>query len=319
MMDKIHALFLPKAASDIAQLWDYLFDFLIGISLFFFVPTFLVTIIFLYKYRKKEGVKATPIHGHTTLEIFWTAVPTLIVLVLFAWGWVVYQKMVIPPKGAYEIKVVGKQWFWQFNYDNGHQSVGDIYVPAGQRIRLTMTSDDVIHSFFIPDFRVKSDVVPGLYSSLWFIPNEPGEHIIYCSEYCGSAHSKMLGKVKVLSEEDWREWLESSKSAGDDLASLPPVERGKKLYQLKGCQACHSVDGSIVVGPSFKGLWGTTQVMEDDSKHVVDANFVKQMIEYPEKLVVKGYPRVMPSYLGILTEEEIMALIEFIKSLATVE
>ena len=308
--------FLPEAATEIATRWDELFYFLIGVSVFFFVPIIVVATIFVFKYRSKKHKKVEDIHGHTPLEIFWTIIPTIIVLFIFGWGWFVYVKMTHAPKDAFEIKVIGKQWLWQFNYDNGKTTIGELNVPVNQRIKLIMTSDDVIHSFFVPDFRTKNDVVPGLYTSIWFEPTTVGEHRVYCSEYCGGAHSSMLAKINVMPEDEWLAWYQKSSAPSAEDLALPPAELGAKLAQDKGCVACHSADGSVAIGPSFKNLWGKQEEMADGSTQLVDANYIREHIEYPDKgSGVKGFPRVMPSFRGLLTEQEIMAIIEYIKSL----
>ena len=270
-------------------------------------------IVFVFKYRRSKNPTPSRNEDNLALEIFWTVGPTILVIFIFAWGWAIYQKMYHSPKGAYEVRVIGKQWIWQFDYDHGKSTIGDLYVPANQRVKLIMTSDDVLHSFFVPNFRIKSDVVPGLYTSIWFETKDPGEHMIYCSEYCGLSHSKMLGKVKALSPSDWQKWIEESSK--EQNLNLSPIALGKKLYVEKGCSACHTIDGNALVGPSFKGIWGTVQTMEDGSQHKVDENFVRLMIEYPDKYVIKGYPKVMPSYKGLLNERELAGIDAFIKSL----
>ena len=235
-------------------------------------------------------------------------------MIIFAWGWFLFQRMNNPPKGAYEVKVVGKQWLWQFHYDHGLTTINDLYLPAEQRIKLTMTSDDVIHGFHLAEFRIKRDVIPGLYSTLWFEPQKPGVYTAYCTQYCGLSHSGMLAKVHILDAQDWEKWLTDSMKADDSSLSL--VDLGKKVYNSNGCAGCHSIDGSALVGPSFKGIWGTKVEMTDGSKHLVDNDFIKQMIEYPNRLVVKGYPKgQMPSFKGILTEKQILAVAAFIKTL----
>jgi cytochrome c oxidase subunit II len=306
---------LPETATELASYWDQFFYFLVGMSLFLFIPLVITALWFVFKYRRSKNPNPSTNDDNTALEIFWTAVPTFIVIVIFAWGWIIYQKMYHAPKGSYEVRVIGKQWLWQFDYSHGKSTIGDLYVPANQRVKLIMTSDDVLHSFFVPDFRIKNDTVPGIYTSVWFEANKPGEHTIYCSEYCGLSHSKMMGKVKALSTEDWNKWLEESSKETD--LNLSPLELGKKLYTEKGCAACHSLDGTDLVGPSFKGVWGTTQTMEDGSTHKVDENFIRLMIEYPDKYVVKGYPKVMPSFKGLLNERELAGISAFIKSLGT--
>lgn len=313
MKETSYAQFLPPAGTDIAEKWDALFYFLLGISLISFVCIIGAAIYFLIKYRRREGVAASSIDGNHKLEFVWTLLPTILVMFIFAWGWLIYDKMISPPDSAYEVKVIGKQWLWQFQYDNGKTTINELYVPVNQPVRLLMTSDDVIHSFFVPDFRIKSDVVPGMYTAVWFEAREPGEHIVYCAEYCGTAHSKMLATVKVLSADDWAAWKAQAK--GPKPASL--VDYGKLLYQERGCFACHSIDGSKGIAPTLKGVWGTQENLEGGSSVLVDENYVRESIEVPDAKIVKGYANSakMPPFKGMLTEEELNALIAFIKSL----
>ena len=307
---------LPQDGTIIAENWNYLFDFLIGLSLFFFVPIVIFTAYFVYKYHHKRSPEPTDIHGHLSLEILWTVVPTVLVMVVFFWGWFMYKKMIESPKNSYEVRVIGKQWLWEFHYDNGKKTIGELVVPANRSVRLIMTSEDVLHSFFIPDFRIKADVVPGAYSSIWFHAREPGEHVVFCSEYCGLSHSSMLAKVKALNDEDWKEWLNGTGESEDD--DMPLVQLGEKLMATKGCVACHSSDGTRRIGPSYKGLYGKMEEMSDGSKVLVDDNYIRESIEYPggsKARIVKGYDPVMPSFKGLLTERELLAIIEYIKSL----
>ena len=203
---------LPIAATDAAVRWDSLYDFLVGLSVFFFVLVIGAMILFVIKYRHKPGVKTTYITGHHALEAMWVAVPTILLLGIFGWGYSVYNSMMRPPADALEIHVIGKQWLWQFQYDNGVTTTGKLYVPLNKPVKLIMTSTDVIHDFFIPTFRVKSDVVPGMYTSVWFEARVPGEHQVYCSMYCGTSHSGMLAKVVVLDDQQWKDFGHGKKN-----------------------------------------------------------------------------------------------------------
>ncbi len=305
-------LILPPAASRIALLWDDLFYFLTTVSLLFFIPLILTIVYFVYKYHHKKRPEAAYIHGNTPLEILWTVVPTILVMVIFTWGWFIYKKMNRPPKDAIEIRVTGEQWRWVFNYENGKEDYNILRVPMGRRIKLIMTSDDVIHSLFIPDFRRKSDVVPGLYSSVWFETEKIGEHRIYCSEYCGGSHSQMLATLKVVSQDDWDKWYHVKKEGAQT-----PEGRGEEHTNRYGCTACHSNDGSPRQGPSFKAIWGKTETLADGSKVIIDERYIRNKILNPNGTPeVKGYQRgLMPPFQGLIKEGEILDIIAYIKTL----
>lgn len=330
---------LPPAGSGLAGSHDVLFSFLFWVNVFFFVLVIGGMIYFLIRYRAAKNPKATQIEGSNLLEVIWTAIPTVLLLVIFGWGYYVYSKMVRAPADAYEVRVIGKQWLWQFQYDHGVTTIGELYVPLNKPVKLVMTATDVLHSFFIPNFRVKQDVVPGMYTSVWFEATMPGRHQVYCTEYCGAAHSNMMAQVIVLDDEQWNGWLRGKKIEIDKLPGLAfsalPVsahadsggnaaegapkltslaERGKQLSQTKGCVACHSIDGKPGVGPSYKGRFGKEIELADGSKVLVDDNYVRESIENPNAKVVKGFSPVMPTFKGLITDEEMNALIAFIKS-----
>ena len=311
-VEQITTSILPASASQVALWWDELFYFVTGISLLFFVPLVLAMIFFVFNYNSSRGKKVEDTHGNTPLEILWTAVPTLIVIIIFAWGWLVYKKQHRPPPGAMEIRVTGMKWDWMFTYENGKESVKEIVVPVGQRVKLLMTSKDVIHSFFVPDFRTKSDVVPGLYSTVWFEAEKIGEHQVYCSEYCGNGHSRMLATLKVVSYDNYKDWVKI-----EDTSAQTPAQRGQNLILMKGCSGCHSIDGSAMQGPSFKGLWGKNETLADGTKVTVDTKYIRNKILNPNGTSeVKGYPAgIMPSFQGMIEENEILDIIAYIKTL----
>lgn len=313
---------LPIQGTAIAKEWDTLYIFLVILSAIFFVGIVAAMVLFVHKYRSSRHKVAADIHGHTWLEIVWTAIPTVLVLGIFVWGWVIYRRMVTPPANAYEIRVIGKQWLWQFQYDDGRMTTGKLYVPVHTPVKLVMTSDDVLHSFFIPAFRVKQDTVPGMYTSVWFEASVEGEHDIFCAEYCGAAHSGMLGKVIVLSAENWEKWKrgkdvdkllahESDTGAG---ANGSLITQGAKLAAVKGCVACHTGDGVHGIGPSYKGLYGAVRTFMDGSSTRADDNYIRESIENPQAKVVKGFNPVMPTFKGLVSENEMNALIAYIKS-----
>lgn len=324
MFNEAWAGALPLPGTDIAARWDSLFSFLFWLSVFFVVLIVGLMIYFAIEYRHHKGQKPKYITGNHQLEVFWTVVPTIILLFIFAWGYKVYRAMVQPPADALEIRVIAKQWLWQFQYEDGKNTVGELYVPINRPVKLIMSSDDVLHSFFIPNFRVKQDVVPGMYTSVWFEATVPGKHLVYCAEYCGTAHSNMLASVFVLEQDKWEAW-KKGKSIGQIAtagglpeaapAPLSPLaEQGKKLMAMKGCIACHSDDGSPRVGPSYKGVFGHSVELADGSTVTADENYLRESVENPQAKLVKGFGPVMPTYKGQLTEEEINALIAYIKS-----
>lgn len=330
-MDSLRSLFgtLPIVGSDVAYRWDTLYLFLTAVSAFFFVLVIGLMVYFVVKYRAGSGGQTKPIRDHHVLEITWTLVPTLLLLVIFAWGYLVYREMIQAPVNSMEVRVIGKQWSWSFQYDDGKVSP-DLVVPINEPVKLIMSSDDVLHSMFIPNFRIKQDVVPGMYTTVWFEPTVTGKHEIYCAEYCGAAHSQMLSSVYVLSADEWARWKNgedvlsqnlntgtptSAASTGTQAAGGSLVDQGAQLYRTKGCVACHSIDGATVIGPSFKGIWGHDVELTDGSKVKVDENYVRESIENPEAKKVKGFETmVMPPFKGQITEPEMNALIAFIKS-----
>ncbi|TDI99606.1 MAG: cytochrome c oxidase subunit II [Candidatus Dadabacteria bacterium] len=308
---------IPEAASNLASKVDGLLLVITFISIFFFVLISAVLIYFAVKYRRRSDDEETPyITGNQTLEIIWTVIPSILLILLFVYGFVVYKEMRTPPKDAVDITVTGKQWLWTFEYYNGKKTLNELYVRLNRPVRMVMRADDVIHSFFVPAFRVKQDLMPGRYTQLWFTPTKIGTFDIFCAEYCGTGHSKMLGKVIVLSPEAYDIWEKGvAVDGGEAVASLPPAELGEKLYKGKSCNACHSVDGSVVIGPSFKGLYEREGELEDGASYTADENYIMQSILEPQEQIVKGFQPVMPSFKGILSDAEITAIIAYIKTL----
>lgn len=315
-----HAGTLPIQGSSVAGGWDDLYSFLLWLSVVFFVLVVGGMIVFAIKYRAGVHPRSKYIRDHHVLEAIWTVVPTILLMVIFAWGYVVYDRMVRAPSDAMEIRVIAKQWLWQFQYDNGRTTVGELYVPLNKPVKLLMTSTDVLHSFFIPNFRVKQDVVPGMYTSVWFEATVPGKHQVFCTEYCGTSHSEMLAQTIVLDDEQWEQWLKNR-----PLGAIPRAEeglqlaglaaRGRELVQAKGCAACHTADGSTKMGPSFKGVWGHEVELVDGSKARVDENYIRESIQNPQAKLVKGFNPVMPTFQGLLNDEEINSVIAYIQAL----
>tara|TARA_A100001015_G_scaffold110298_1_gene122384 strand:+ start:5979 stop:6938 length:960 start_codon:yes stop_codon:yes gene_type:complete len=308
------SLYLPGSYSTISQNVDNLFYFTFLISILIASLIFIATFVFIFKYKKTKDnpVAKKQLTHNNLLEATWTIIPLIIVMIIFYWGFTDYLKLVVAPDNAVEIRVTGKKWYWSFYYpDSGAESTTDLFVPVGQPVKLVMSSEDVLHSFFIPNFRVKKDVQPNRYSNLWFEATKQGQFQIFCTEYCGDAHSSMLANLHVLSRTDYRDKIEEL-AMGDD---LPLDLLGEKLYKKHGCFGCHSVDGSEMVGPSWLGLYGKTRNFTDGTSVAADDNYIRESIVYPAKKIVSGYPNVMASYAGQLDDRELNALIEYIKTL----
>jgi len=308
---------LPEAASSFAGRVDNLIWFVTIISLVSFLLVTVLLIYFSIKYRRKAEGEDTPYQtGNRALEVVWTIIPSILVLFIFGYGVAVYDNMRVPPKDAIEVNVLAKQWVWQFQYGNGKRTLNELYVPEGVPVKLVMTSDDVLHSFFVPAFRTKQDVVPGTYTYLWFDAIHKGEYDIFCAEYCGTSHSAMLGKVKVLSREDYDKWYAGGGAPEVAAESgLTPAERGAELYNKRGCKACHTLDGSHGVGPTFKGVFGRTEELQDGSHITVDENYIIESLHEPQAKMVKGYPPVMPSFKGMISDREVSDIIAYLKTI----
>lgn len=306
--------FMPTEGTEIAKQVDNLYGFLLITSFIACVLVIGGMIYFVYKYkRRSDNDKTAYISHNTTLEFLWSFIPLVIFLAVFAWGWYIYHGMRTMPKNALEINVLGKQWAWEVQYKNGYKAVNEVVVPVNTDVKLLLSSQDVIHSFFIPSFRIKQDAVPGRYTALWFNATKMGEYHIFCTEYCGTSHSGMIGKLRVVSTDEFNKYMEQGQEEG----ALPLAKRGEKLFALKACASCHSVDNPAVkVGPSLFHKFGTEEVLEDGSKVVVDENYVRESILQPNAKIVKGFPHgVMPAFQGQINENELSALVEYVKSL----
>lgn len=312
-MNRLNEYLLPPARSTLAGETDALFNFIHVISFILLAGITIAIIYFAWKYRRKSDNDVTPVITHNnTLEITWSVIPLILVMIVFGWGFTGYMNHSTVPDDAYEIRVVGKSWLWEFQYENGTTSVNELNVPVDRPVKLVMSSEDVIHSFFVPDFRVKRDVLPNRYTSLWFEATETGESIIFCTEYCGTQHSNMDGIVNVLSQDEFDEWLAAGNTIDED---MPPAERGEALVNQNGCTACHSVDGSSGVGPSFEGIWNNEHTFENGETATVDENYLRESILEPNAKILEGYDAVMPSFQGTINDQQIDDIIEYIKSL----
>ena len=306
------SFWFPPSGTQMATEIDGLFYFILGLCIAFFVLIVGVMVGFVIIYRRRPGYarKFAPDHN-SSLEIIWSVIPAVLVALIFFQGFVGYLDMRTPPAETYQIKVVAKKWSWAFQYPNGYID-GELHVPVDRAVKLTMTSDDVIHSLYVPAFRLKMDLVPGRYSSMWFEANRTGVFPLLCAEYCGTKHSDMLSQVVVHASGEFERWLDQ---ASNLMATLPPAEAGKILYNRRGCAQCHSVDGTARTGPSFLGTFGSSQQLVDGTKVDIDENYIRESILEPMAKVRAGYRPVMPSYKGQLKNAEIDAIIEFIRSL----
>lgn len=298
-------------ASNFVEGVDLAFAVITGISLVFLVGITFAMIYFVIKFNKKRNPVAINVKESKRLEIIWTVVPTLLVLVMFYYGWVGYAPMRDFPEDAIQVKATGRMWSWSFEYENGKISP-TLIVPIDKAVTLNLFSPDVLHSLYIPAFRVKEDVVPGINNKMWFEANILGEYDILCAEYCGDRHSYMMSIVEVLTQEEYDAWY----NAKDESAS--EAEAGFKLLQVNGCIACHSIDGTRLVGPTFKGLWNSTKTVTTGvvSRQVTaDAEYIKESIYNPSKDVVDTYPKVMISYKGSINEEQLKQINAYLKSI----
>lgn len=312
-MDTTGSIWLPPQNSTIAGQIDVLFDFILWASVVFFVIVTGASIYFAIKYRRKGSEsRITPYVENLGLELTWTVIPTILVMIIFVWGFKDYLRLHIVPAHSIEVKVTGQKWFWSFAYPDGPTTVGEFVVPVNQPVKLLMSSQDVIHSFFVPNFRVKMDVLPNRYTVTWFEATHVGEYQIYCTEFCGKGHSEMLGKVKVLPQDEYNKWLEA---AGGPAEGESLKDYGARLFVKNACVTCHSIDGSKNVGPTFLGLFGRRETMKDGQTIVADENYIRESMLNPMSKVVQGYDPVMPTFQGILKDVDIDGLIAYIKSL----
>jgi cytochrome c oxidase subunit 2 len=298
----------PEQASTFAVRVDQLYFFLSAVTVFFSSLIVVLITVFAIRYRRRPGRVAVQSHGSIGLEIFWTAVPAILVIVMFIWASKLYLDQSIPPVGAEEVYAVGKQWMWKIQHPSGRREINELHIPVGRPVKVTLASQDVIHSFFIPAFRIKQDAVPGKYTTMWFQSTKPGEYHLYCAEYCGTDHSRMIGRVVVMEDMDYQNWLGGA-------SAETPVEAGQKLFVEYDCASCHE-SGRRQRCPTLGGLYGTEVTLSTGQKVHFDEAYIRESILDPRAKVVAGFPPVMPTFKGQLSEEQILALIAYIKSLS---
>jgi len=300
----------PEQASTFAHNVDALYLFLIAVTAFFSLLIGALVVVFAIKYRRKATDEvALEVHESGLLEIVWTVIPFGLVLVMFFWGAKVFFQITRPPADSIEIYVTAKQWMWKLEHTDGRREMNELHVPVGQPVRLTMASEDVIHSFFVPAFRFKRDVVPGRFSTAWFEATKPGKYHLFCAEFCGTRHSNMIGWIYVMTPADYQAWL-SGGTSGETLASA-----GAKRFVEQACNTCHGEQkGSR--GPSLSGLYGRTVRMQSGQTLAADEAYIRESIVNPQAKLLEGYPPIMPTYQGLISEEGLLQLTAYIKSLS---
>ena len=301
--------FFPQQASEQAATVDALYFFLVAVTGAFGVLIAILVAVFATKFhRKHPNEVGAVIHGSLALELLWTFIPLGITMVMFVWGAQVFFHMTRPPKGAMEIYVVGKQWMWKAQHMDGAREINELHVPIGRPVKLVMGSEDVIHSFSIPDFRVKADVIPGRYNTMWFTASKPGKYHIFCTQYCGTKHSAMIGTVTAMEPADYQVWL-SGGSTGGTLA-----EAGQKLFTDLSCNTCH-MENAQGRGPVLKGLYGTQVALASGQTVTMDDAYIRESVLNPQAKVVAGFQPIMPTFQGLVTEEQLLQIIAYVKSL----
>ena len=302
---------MPPSASTNTDAVDWLFYGILGLTIFCFAGITIAVVYLTWRYRMRKGHKAEESASHNDLlEIVWTVIPSVLCVFLFVWGWQGFLDLNTPPRHAYEVQVVAEKWNWTFKYPNGWVD-NNLHVPVDEPVKLTMRSKDVLHSFYVPAFRAKNDVIPNRYTKLWFEATEPGVYRLYCAEYCGTEHSAMKRLVVVHEPGGFKKYLEEAEQV---LLDMPPVALGKYLFETRGCQQCHSVDGTAKTGPTWKGIFGASHATSAGNV-TVDENYLRESILEPNAKVRAGYNAVMPTFKGQLKDEQIDGLITYIKCL----
>jgi cytochrome c oxidase subunit 2 len=299
----------PEQASTFAERVDALYYYLLSVSGFFVLLIFALIFYFAVKYRRRsEDEQTPPILGSIPLEVAWIVVPFILVMITFVWGASLYFTAFSPPANAMEIFVIGKQWMWKVQHPEGRREIDELHVPVGYPVKLTITSQDVIHSFYIPAFRIKMDAVPGRYTSTWFEASKTGTFHLFCAEFCGTAHAGMVGRVVVMKPSEYEQWLRT----GAPEESL--VAAGGRLFQQLGCSGCHS-QNSIARAPLLDGVYGKPVPLQSGQVVLADESYIRDSILLPQKDVVAGYAPVMPPFQGRISEEELMQIIAYIRFL----
>ena len=298
----------PTRASTISGQVDALFIFLLMLCGLMCMAIFVAIVVFAIRYRKRPGHQATQIEGSNAVEFTWTFIPAGIFLFIFVWGAYIYFLERTPPRDSMDVYTVAKQWMWKFQHTEGQREINELHIPIGRDVRMIMTSQDVIHSFYVPAFRIKQDVLPGRYTIAWFRASKAGTYHLFCAEYCGTNHSGMIGDVVVMEPAQFQSWL----NGGGPMGSL--TQTGEGLFQSLGCSTCHRLD-TQGRGPNLIGVFGKPVLLEDGRTITADENYVRESILSPAAKVVSGFKPIMPTFQGIVSEEELNALVAYVKSL----
>ena len=309
MVKWLHASALfPAEASGISPYVDALYFFLLLMTVVGTALVAVLLLVFSIRYRREKNPVATQVEGSTLLEATWTIIPLAIFLVTFVWGALLYFRIYNPPANAMNIYVVGKQWMWKAEHPGGQHEINALHVPMGQPVQLTMISQDVFHSFSIPDFRIKREVIPGRYSTVWFEATQTGTYHLFCTQYCGTQHSGMVGTITVLTPDDYKKWLQQSTS-GMSLA-----QNGERLFASMGCNSCHS-GNAAARGPNLAGVYGAKLTLTDGSQMLVNDAYLRDAILNPSQHVTAGFAPIMPTYQGQISEDGLIDLVEYIKNM----
>jgi cytochrome c oxidase subunit 2 len=304
-----HFPLFPEAASSIASDVDLLYFFILAVCSFFAILVSAAVLYFAVKYRRRHADEVgADIHGSIALELLWTAIPFVLSMVMFVWGADVYFRIAKPPADAMELFVVGKQWMWKVQHPEGMREINEMHVPINRNVRITLGSEDVLHDYYIPAFRVKMDAVPGKLTTMWFRATKAGTYQIFCAEYCGTQHSGMIGHVIAMEEHDYEAWLAGGSSTGSAAGN------GETLFLNLACATCHKND-TTGRGPVLNGLFGSTVELQDGRRVVADENYLRESIMNPMAKVVRGYQPLMPTFQGTVSEEDLLQLIAYIKTL----
>ena len=302
----------PEAAAEGASRVDMVFFVLFAMSAVLVIAVFGLILFFMFRYRAGTNAdRSHQIRNTLPYEITWTTATFVLLMVLFAWAAGVYYRGQKPPQGATTYHVLGKQWMWEIQHPNGRRELNEMHVPIGEPVKLVLASEDVIHSFYVPAFRIKQDAVPGMYTTVWFTPSKPGAYQLFCAEYCGTNHSRMTGTIYVMKSAQYEEWLHELPEVP---ASLPMEEKGRASFRRLGCRQCHKPD-TAALAPMLEGLFGTEVTLRDGSTVVADEQYIRESIIDPAAKVVRGYQAIMPTYKGVIDEHQLSMLIAAVRGL----
>ena len=303
---------IPESASTYSGDVDALYFYISGVTVFFTLLISFVIIFFVIKYRRRNPTEIPrPIEGSMKLETLWSVIPLLIAMTIFFWGAKVYFNQYRPPQNAIEVYDVGKQWMWKFQHATGQREINELHIPVGRKIRLIMATEDVIHDVFVPAFRIKTDVVPGRYTTEWFEATKPGRYHFFCAEYCGMNHSGMGGYVVVMDPTEFENWLSGNAN------QMSPAAAGQQMFESLGCASCHGANAEGGRGPALLGVYGNNVTLNNGTAVRADEGYVRESILNPQAKIVTGFGPIMPSFQGQLSEEQLLQLVAYVKSLST--